>query len=528
MRHKRMYSLCLVVLLTASLQAVPAIPDNLPDVNVSISPANPTSEDELRLIVAGQWPNGCPPQSLRLVSVIPGDSIWVDLLTPGAGQPGCTPPDCSPAISAYQINAGIGMLPPGRYDIFMRAVGCDDRTAFERVGRFEVGLPAGGGDGRPDGFAPGICVVLLEDNPLVAPGLRAGQAGTVICCDSADCSGSVLISWAFYTRGRDTASLCDDNMPVILPPGSAVWMDPDEVLLGLPFSECGVLRRGLEGCVLLEMEDGRVFNLVDAAAIDLALSTTDDIQYGDSVRVRGYINTTPPDPDIIRICPQRSGDIYQAVITLCAPAGGAGCCSANFQPGDRVVLLVNNPRGLDGQPVAGLFAGATGTVVCCDSDDPQLPVFVSWDGFIGGTNATSFCDPPILPFPQNSGLWMSCNQIARLDPGGGPGSDDGLVVKIGGSVIRLTRDTGAPEPNTFSGCTNVTLQLNFRGRLSVQVTPTLAAGGTWEGFAVPEVIGPGTSVVKICVRGMNVDISRLPPGKDIQVAEVSLFVAPVF
>ena len=91
-----------------------------------------------------------------------------------------------------------------------------------------------------------------------------------------------------------------------------------------------------------------------------------------------------------------------------------------------------------------------------------------------------------------------------------------------------------PDPNvpasshTYIGHTNVGIELNFKGKLSVTVTPTSPAGGDWTGWVVPEIVGPGDVNVQLWVRVENLDIGALPGGaQNVQVAEVKLFVVPV-
>lgn len=399
MKRKGMYAICAAMFLAVSARAVPSLPDILPPISFDVSPENPTTADEVRLIFTNaSWPTSCPPQTVD-ISVV-GNTIFVDLLMPDATGPGCTPLDCEERTTAWQINASAGMLPPGQYEVFLRGVGCDNgdavTTPFERVGSFEVGLPAGGGV-----IGVGDCVVLLRDNPPSAPTLVAGRMGRVICFDG---FGNLLISWAFFAGGMSEATGCQNGDPVIFPPKSAVWVNPRETLLGLCFDECGVLSRTPQGCVVLEAEDGSVYNLMDAADIISAVGAPGGIEFNATVRVRGLINTTPPGN---RVCPQLSGDIYQAVITFCVPAGGdKTCCDGRFRPGDRVVLTAE-------KCAAGLHPGATGIVVCCDFDDPEAPILVSWGGFTKGTSATGDCDTMVVPFPMDSGVWMCCDQIAR-------------------------------------------------------------------------------------------------------------------
>ncbi|MBN2590500.1 MAG: hypothetical protein JXA96_11620 [Sedimentisphaerales bacterium] len=89
------------------------------------------------------------------------------------------------------------------------------------------------------------------------------------------------------------------------------------------------------------------------------------------------------------------------------------CCG--FSPGDRVVLLVDNPLDGMGNPAVDLYAGTLGTVVCCDHDDPFLPLFVSWDNWTNGKSNDYFCDPPVIDYVPNSSWWMACDQIAEAD-----------------------------------------------------------------------------------------------------------------
>lgn len=527
MKWKGIHALCLVVLLSAGTQAV-TIPVNLPEITVSVSPQNPTSADAIRLSLAGTWPDSCVPESLR-ARTIAGDSVWVDLLLPGADDEPCDNPACAQVISSWQTSTVVGTLAAGIYDVYARAVACDRVGSFELIGQFRVGLGTGGGDGDSGSgrFQVGDRVVLLEDNPPGGAGLAAGSAGTIVCMGGGDCPDCLLISWDSFQGGRDEVERCSLNdLPVLVPPNSAIWVRPSEVLLGQHFTACGTVRQGLEGCILFETAEGRAFNVVDDRGwLGMSLRGAGPIRFGDRVRLRGALNTTPPGPDVIRICPQRDGDIYNPILSLCAPATGGGCCNANYRPGDRVILLVDNPLGSSGQP-ASLRAGARGTVVCCDADDPRMPVFVSWDGFTGGRNDDFYCDPPVIAYPENSGWWMACSQIAPLTGGDpGPCPDDGLIIDIGGRRIRLIRDLQCPT-TTFTGCADVTLQTNFRLELQATVTPEEGVTGDWEAWVTPDVVGPGTATVKICVRATNVDLTTIPPGKDILVARLSLLGRP--
>ncbi len=88
--------------------------------------------------------------------------------------------------------------------------------------------------------------------------------------------------------------------------------------------------------------------------------------------------------------------------------GSGDCCNPPLESGDRVRLLVDAPSGAENLP-----AGRCGTVVCCDSDDPDLPILVSWENWSDGHNDDSFCDDPPGPFPDGSGWWVGCADIVH-------------------------------------------------------------------------------------------------------------------
>lgn len=378
-----------------------------------VSPANPTSLDVVSITLSGTWGNSCVPEQMTL-SVMPGDSLWIDVFLPGwDAQSPDEVPVCLMVLTDWSLTNMTGPLAPGTYHVYARYIRYQDQGTYEWVGQFQV-TDVGGGSTTPGLFAPGQRVVLLEDAPPGGVGLKAGHVGTVICCDSPDCAGSVLVSWDLWTDGSADAKSCVGTIPEFWPPNSILWVNPQEVAIGSDFSSCGTIRKGLEGCVLFDTGNGKTYNVLGGGALAARLSDpAGRIGFGDYVRVRGLLHVEPSDSDTVRICPRQDGDIYHPIVSLCAgPAGG--CCPASYHSGDRVVLLVSNPTNSIGQPAVGLFAGATGSVICCDHDDPLLPVFVSWDGWTNGTNTDSFCDPPIADYSANSGWWMTCAQIAPL------------------------------------------------------------------------------------------------------------------
>jgi len=215
--------------------------------------------------------------------------------------------------------------------------------------------------------------------------------------------------------------------------------------------------------------------------------------------------------------------------------GNTGAC-CGFQPGDRVILMVNTPLDSQGMPAVGLYAGTLGTVVCCDHDDPDLPLFVSWDGWTNGKNNDTYCDPPVMSYTPYSGWWVSCEDVDPWDgegSSGGGGSStggSGPMICIGGVCFPLLPDPGAPSSSrTYIGSTQIEVELNFRARLSARITPIPAIGGTWSAWLDPAEVGPGTVTTTLWVRGEDLNLEAFPAGMTgVQVATVTILYVPVF
>lgn len=516
MKRRRICLIASAVLLAAATMQGVTVPVPLP-ITLGISPDKPTSADTIVLSFSGIWPDTCTPSSLNVT--VEDETVFVDMLLPGAGD--CDEPNCDPVPTAFQINTDIGPLSPGSYIVSVRAISCDTVGDREFPGQFTVGFPAGG----PGGLTQGACVVLLADNQPGLPGLQAGRNGTIVCSASEDPLGPFLVSWDFYHQGTHDARSCTSGTPVLSRPNSATLVDPRVVPLGTCFSVCGVVNaRG--SCILLQADDGQTYNVVDADGwLSEALSTS-EIQFGARVRVEGLLSVVGPRPGVPAGCPREDGDIHEPIVTFCAPSGGGdgeGCCTANYKAGDRVVLLVDHPGGLEGEQPADLLAGALGTVVCCDRSDPNLPVFVSWDGFTEGSNTSFFCDPPIPSFPAGSGWWVGCDQITRVGNGGEPCANDKLTISFADVGIRINRDPQCPpSARPFSGCILVGIESPSAAKLSVQITPVPGMGGTWTATVSPDEIPAGNSVVEVCVEVNGIDLSKIPAGQDVKVADIVL------
>jgi len=262
----------------------------------------------------------------------------------------------------------------------------------------------------PSGFAPGTRVFLLADAPVVGDGLLAGMAGTVICCDAGDCTGSILVSWDLWTGGTDEGDRCVTGPVKPYPAGSATWVDPRAVLLGQPFDKTGVLSEDEEGCLYLETQDGKSFYLAIGPEFRRQWWM---VLPGNSLRIRGLINTNGPAPDVTRDCPQRDGDIYHPIMTP-SDWTGESCCDrwvCSFLYGDSVVLIgEDNPNGATDLP-----RGTSGTIICCDSRS-QNSVLVSWNLWSNGgpDDVYATCNERLVGiFPPASTWWVPVEDLAK-------------------------------------------------------------------------------------------------------------------
>jgi len=121
---------------------------------------------------------------------------------------------------------------------------------------------------------------------------------------------------------------------------------------------------------------------------------------------------------------------------------------------------------------------------------------------------------------------VSCDE----DDGHGGGDGSGPLICIGGECFPLDPDPSAPgASHTYIGSVELEIELNFRARLSAEVTPIPEIGGTWTAWLDPAEIGPGTATTTLWVRAENLDLSAFPGGTTgVQVATVTIFYVPIF
>ena len=102
-----------------------------------------------------------------------------------------------------------------------------------------------------------------------------------------------------------------------------------------------------------------------------------------------------------------------------------------------------------------------------------------------------------------------------------------LTFCVGSDCVTLEPDPSAPPSSyTYIGHVTLELEMNFRGKLTAEVTPASPAGGKWTGWLDPDIVGPGDVTTELWVKGENLDLSALPGGTTAQVATVHIYVVP--
>ena len=87
---------------------------------------------------------------------------------------------------------------------------------------------------------------------------------------------------------------------------------------------------------------------------------------------------------------------------------------------------------------------------------------------------------------------------------------------------------GAPHFTSVSGSAVLNIELNFKARLKTQIQASSPAGGTWTAVFDPDpgAVGPGNVSVKVKIHGTHIDTTKLTPGPDRKVAELTILVKP--
>ena len=92
------------------------------------------------------------------------------------------------------------------------------------------------------------------------------------------------------------------------------------------------------------------------------------------------------------------------------------------------------------------------------------------------------------------------------------------------SPLVVTQDRQSINPyRTYSGCKTTAVTANFNAELRVSARATSLAIGLWTPRVTPRFVDPGTTDIKICVTGRNVNITRLNAGREnVRVAELRM------
>ncbi|MEE2906489.1 MAG: S8 family serine peptidase, partial [Planctomycetota bacterium] len=287
-----------------------------------------------------------------------------------------------------------------------------------------------------DEYNAGDRVHALVDNPQGGTGIVAGQCGTVICGRDGGDSLNILIEWDDWYAGHDNTSFCECVDGDSSGTASCWWVDCPDIAAGCVPAATGACC--LDGaCSVVteeECDDSGGVYMGDAVPCDPDMCSCDgdlgpcpeDITGDGLVNVLDLLaviaawgDSGPPRPsgDINGDCAVNVIDLL-AVISAWGPCegdGGVDCaCDSEFNVGDRVQALVDNPQGGN-----GIVASQGGTVICGRDGGDSLNILIEWDDWYAGHDNTSFCE---CPDGESSGTascwWVDCPDIVAF--GGTP------------------------------------------------------------------------------------------------------------
>ena len=78
------------------------------------------------------------------------------------------------------------------------------------------------------------------------------------------------------------------------------------------------------------------------------------------------------------------------------------------------------------------------------------------------------------------------------------------------------------DATSFQGCASTYVTSNLPIVFYTTTTATSEAGGKWHTEITPESVPSGVNKIDVCVEGTNVDISKLPGGQQVKVAEIRI------
>ncbi len=261
-------------------------------------------------------------------------------------------------------------------------------------------------------FMYGDSVVLIgEDNPNGAVDLPRGTSGTIICSNPR-AQNSVLVSWNLWTNGGDPDEyiLCGERLVGLFPPGSTWWVPVTDLATTFQ-TACGNLQ-GLRICSDGQCEDVSAVGLFveNAGLYYLPDLTPETAPIGAAFIASGLHAPYAAIPEGIVVASGKDIGLAEVILqSVLLPCPTYGCCRPAYKAGDRVRLLVDEPGG-----ARDLLTYAGGKVICCNSQNPGTPIFVSWDFWTGGIDDDESCDSSgasSMYYPPTSGWWVACSEI---------------------------------------------------------------------------------------------------------------------
>ena len=444
MKRKELCMICLTVLATTAAAQEPNVPCPLPAITVNPSPENPTAADTLILNLSGAWPDAAIPEKFavsvrdeRFADCGRTGCIFIDMFLPGADD--CNAPPCAEVYTDWKADVTIGFLSPGEYAVSARAIGCAHIGPYEKIGEVHVGLTVAALKENPsDHLKPGAFVVLLDET---LSGVQTGQSGVVVCCDSADHPGAIMVSFFLHGQGTHDTYGSVDAASMSLPMASARWIDTGGTALGVPVNECGTLREGELGCVLFDMDDGQTYNLVGADMLSSAVGPAGQFDFGGRVRVRGALQVTGPRTAVADLCPEQNGDIHGAVLSPCVLVGALGACPGNellFEPMGyctwRILLRRDPACAAISQTFSGCTTIAIDVAACNDAD---LSATATALPGVGGT-----WDATFTPLSQatDPGVFEVCVSVKGVNLADIPIGPDVEVGRLVFDIIEPTEE----------------------------------------------------------------------------------------
>jgi hypothetical protein len=509
-----------------------------------VEPPFPTAQDEVSIALGGMWNNSCLPNRFD-VSIV-GCDIYIDV---NAQYPEGTM--CLQAFMPWKGSVSAGRLLPDTYLVYASARG----SPYKLMTQFTV-EPASGM----------ITAWYVDDDALLDPG-----PGDPCVSDPAE-NGSSLHPFDRIQEAIDTAQ---DGQTVVVLPG--VYRETIN-FLGKSICVSGAGTRGPEGRTIpYPVIDGNDQGTAVTFAGNEHPSTLLSgfvITRGRGVLAGGILcQGSQPTIANCLVAGNRAlgasggGGVYcadsEAVFVNCTITGNhAGTGGAGFYSVSSHNMILNSILWADlPREIASPYvppAAALPTVACTDVQGgfagqgnlSQDPLFVR-PGFWADPQ-----DPNLLTEPNNvQAIWVQGDyrlqgQSPCMDAGdsqyvvgkiekdleGDPrvinqrvdmGCDEYNPVSVQRNLtacyedqcFSLAKHPGAADPErTYIGHTTVFFLMNFQAKLSAAVTAASAAGGTWTGWLVPEVVGPGLCQSELWVRGEDVQIGLLP----VQVEDVLL------